>query len=210
MATQFLILTLAISLTVLTLPIYAQITTPCTPSMISTFTPCMNFLTNSSLNGTSPPADCCNSLRSLMSSGKDCFCLMTTGSVPFNMPINRTLAISLPRACNMPSVPLQCKASGAPVPAPAPSPTAFGPTMSPKSAPSPTSEAPTSPEPLSPPLSPEADATPTPPSATTGPGAPTSNTGNRAGVTPSAAHPLFSASPLLLLAVLGVFALKYY
>lgn len=70
--------------------------------------------------------------------------------------------------------------------------------------------APTSPEPLSPPLSPEADATPTPPSATTGPGAPTSNTGNRAGVTPSAAHPLFSASPLLLLAVLGVFALKYY
>ncbi|KAL2463839.1 non-specific lipid-transfer protein-like protein [Forsythia ovata] len=283
MASQFLFPTLTISLIVLSLTsTYAQITTPCTPSMISTFTPCMNFVTNSSLNGTSPPSDCCNSLKSLMNTGKDCFCLIATGSVPFNLPVNRTLAISLPRACNMPGVALQCKASGSPVPAPGPA--AFGPTMSPKAAPSPTSEAPTSPEPLSPTLgpaadatptppspttgntgnragvtpsaaqpsftsgapapapvptafgptvspksappptskapaaseplsptlSPEADATPTPPSPTTGSGAPTSTTGNRAGVTPSAAQPSFSVSPLLLLAMLGVIALKYY
>jgi hypothetical protein len=36
-------------------------------------------------------------------------CLVVTGSVPFGVPINRTLAISLPRACNVPGVPVQCE-----------------------------------------------------------------------------------------------------
>ncbi|CAI9775906.1 unnamed protein product [Fraxinus pennsylvanica] len=192
------------------LQLYLETTQPSTSPKLKKFTNTFHGYPILVSDFSNLPNDCCNSLKTLMSSGKDCLCLIATGSVPFNMPINRTLAISLPRACNMPSVPLQCKASGAPVPAPAPGPTAFGPTMSPKSAPSPTSQAPTSTEPVSPPLSPEADATPTPPSATTGTGAPTSDTGNRAGVTPSAAHPSLSASPLLLLAVLVVFALKYY
>lgn len=91
------------------MPVFGQISTPCTPSMLTTFSPCMNFITNSSTNGTAPSADCCNSLRSVMSNGTDCLCLIATGSVPFQVPINRTLAISLPRACNMPGVPLQCK-----------------------------------------------------------------------------------------------------
>ncbi|KAI3469595.1 hypothetical protein Pfo_026258 [Paulownia fortunei] len=144
MAFRFLILALAISATVLFSHVSGQITTPCTPSMITTFTPCMNFVTNSSsLNGTAPTADCCNSLKSLMSSGKDCLCLIATGSVPFQIPINRTLAISLPRACNMPGVPLQCKELAPP-------------------------------EPLSPRSAPGADATPTPPAPTTTGGAPTS------------------------------------
>lgn len=94
---------------VLIIPVYGQISTPCNASIISSFTPCMNLLTNSTANGTSPSADCCNSLKSLTSGGLDCLCLIVTGSVPFQIPINRSLAISLPRACNMPGVPVQCK-----------------------------------------------------------------------------------------------------
>lgn len=109
MAFRFLVFALAISAAALLSPVSGQITTPCTPSMITTFSPCMNFLSNSSLNNTAPPADCCNSLKSLMNNGRDCFCLIATGSVPFRIPINQTLAISLPRACNMPGVSLQCK-----------------------------------------------------------------------------------------------------
>jgi hypothetical protein len=71
----------------------------------------MGFLTNSSSNGTSPTADCCNSIKTLTSGSKDCFCLVVTGNVPFTLPINRTLAVSLPRACNLPGVPLQCKST---------------------------------------------------------------------------------------------------
>lgn len=96
-------------------PTYAQINTPCNPSTLSTlFTPCMSFLTNSSANGTSPTTQCCTALKSLTSGGMDCLCLIVTASVPFKIPINRTLAISLPRACKMPGVPVQCKGKKSP------------------------------------------------------------------------------------------------
>ncbi|KAJ6356487.1 hypothetical protein OIU78_004560 [Salix suchowensis] len=97
---------LAVALAVMILPVHGQINTACTTSVLATFTPCMNFLTNStSANGTAPTADCCGSLKNLTSNGRDCFCLIVTGNIPFSIPINRTLAISLPRACNMPGVP---------------------------------------------------------------------------------------------------------
>jgi hypothetical protein len=38
-----------------------------------------------------------------------CACLILTGNVPLGLPINRTLAVTLPKACNSMSVPLQCK-----------------------------------------------------------------------------------------------------
>lgn len=96
---------------VLALPVRSQQQplSQCTPSMMTTVGPCMGFLTNSSSNGTSPSSDCCNSLRSLTTGGMGCLCLIVTGAVPFNIPINRTTAVSLPRACNMPRVPLQCQ-----------------------------------------------------------------------------------------------------
>ncbi|KAK9086891.1 hypothetical protein Syun_029285 [Stephania yunnanensis] len=120
---RFIITTMVISSMTLFPTSFAQITTPCTLSMISSFTPCMNFITGSSGNGSSSPtSDCCGSLRSLMSSSMECACLVVTASVPLNLPINRTLAISLPRACKMDAVPIQCKASGAPLPAPGTSP----------------------------------------------------------------------------------------
>jgi hypothetical protein len=100
---------LAMAVFFISIPVYGQISTSCSASMISSFTPCLNFLTNSTANGTSPSAGCCNALKSLTSGSKDCMCLIVTGNVPFQIPINRTLAISLPRACNMPGVPLQCK-----------------------------------------------------------------------------------------------------
>lgn len=84
-----------------------QINTACTSSIISTFTPCFNYLTGSSGNGSSPTEDCCNSLKSSMSDSMDCVCLIVTGNVPVSIPFIRTLALSLPQACNT-GVPVQC------------------------------------------------------------------------------------------------------
>lgn len=100
---------LTVAILVLVLPVHGQINTACSPSALTNFTPCINFITNSTANGTSPTTDCCNALKSITASSTDCFCLIVTASVPFQIPINRTLAIALPRACNMPGVPLQCK-----------------------------------------------------------------------------------------------------
>ncbi|CAN8311337.1 unnamed protein product [Cochlearia groenlandica] len=108
--------------------IIGQINTPCSQTMLSSLTGCMSFLTGSS-NGNSPTSECCEALKSLTGTGVDCLCLIVTASVPLNLPINRTLAISLPRACGMPGVPVICKASAAPLPAPGP--VSLGPTTFP-------------------------------------------------------------------------------
>ncbi|KAJ0982526.1 hypothetical protein J5N97_010781 [Dioscorea zingiberensis] len=108
-------------------PASAQITTACTNSMLSTFTPCLNFLTGSTNGGGSPTADCCDALGSLISSSADCACLIVTGNVP--IPINRSLAITLPKVCNSKSVPLQCKATSTPLPGPGP--VAYSPSLPP-------------------------------------------------------------------------------
>ncbi|KAJ4845493.1 hypothetical protein Tsubulata_036199 [Turnera subulata] len=183
----------------LMLPVYGQINTPCSPSMLASFTPCMNFLTNSTANGTSPTADCCGALRNLTSNGMDCLCLIVTGSVPFQVPINRSLAIGLPRACNMPGVPVQCKATRAPVPAPG---TILSLNYCASAVPGPIS--------VTPP--PESDTTPalTPPS-TDSTEAPAATTGSRPVLTPpSAAMPSCNLSPSLLLFAVAFVVLKNY
>ncbi|KAK9992661.1 hypothetical protein SO802_027646 [Lithocarpus litseifolius] len=192
---------------VLIIPVYGQINSPCNASMISSFSPCMSFVTNSSANGTSPTADCCNSLKSLTSGGMGCLCLILTGSIPFQMPINRTMAISLPRACNMASVPVQCKASASPLPAPGP--ISLAPTPLPEAS-SPSPKASPVAEPTSPAQAPETDTTPllTPPS-TTSSEAPTATIGSRPVVTPSSAMPSHSLSSSLLLFALGLFVMSY-
>ncbi|KAJ4722496.1 Non-specific lipid-transfer protein [Melia azedarach] len=186
---------------VLMLPVYGQVNTPCTASTLTSFTPCMNFLTNSSGSGTSPTRDCCTSLRNLTSSGLDCLCLVVTGSVPFQIPINRSLAISLPRACNMPGVPVQCKG-----------PSSLGPSLSPGESPaaSPTGTVVPEPTPSSP--APESDTTPvlTPPSPDVGSETPTATPGSRPVLTPpSAATASYTFSPPILLFALGFVAFKY-
>ncbi|KGN56962.1 non-specific lipid-transfer protein-like protein At2g13820 [Cucumis sativus] len=173
---------LAVAFAVVILPASGQINSPCSPSIIARFTPCMNLLTNSTANGTSPTADCCDYLRSLTGSGMDCLCLIVTASVPFQLPINRSLAISLPQACNMPGVPVQCRASAAPIPAPGPIP--LGPALSPEASPSPQGSG--IPQPVTPAQSPETDTTEflTPPSTEGGAETPTSTTDAGNGISP--------------------------
>ncbi|XP_010679075.2 non-specific lipid transfer protein GPI-anchored 16 [Beta vulgaris subsp. vulgaris] len=97
-----------------------QVTTPCTASMIATFTPCMNYITGSSAGDSTPSSNCCDALKSVMSSSMDCGCLMVTASVPLPQIVNRTLALGLPRICKTSGVPIQCQASSSPLPAPGP------------------------------------------------------------------------------------------
>lgn len=107
-----LIAILATLLVISAILVNGQISTPCTASMISSFTPCFNFITGSTSNSSSsspPTTGCCGSLQSLLSTGTDCACLLLTANVPVQLPINRTLALSLPRACNIAGLPAQCK-----------------------------------------------------------------------------------------------------
>ncbi|XP_076926672.1 non-specific lipid transfer protein GPI-anchored 20-like [Bidens hawaiensis] len=202
MAFQYFVLTLVVALCFGVAPVYSQITTPCSASMITSFTPCLNFITNSTTNGSSTPtSDCCNSLKSLTSSGTDCLCLIVTGSVPFQIPINRTLAISLPRVCRMPGVPLQCKAAvGSPIPAPGPATLGL--------APSPESS---STVPDTTPLAPESDTLPTltPPSTGVASGVPTTDAGSRPSLTPSSVASVYANSPFVIVAS-GVTFIWYF
>ncbi|KAK9013485.1 hypothetical protein V6N11_041492 [Hibiscus sabdariffa] len=184
-----------------------QISTACTASMISTFTPCLNFITGSSGNGSSSPTQgCCGSLKSLMSSSMDCACLVFTANIPLQLPINRTLALSLPRACNMGGVPVQCKASGTPLPAPGPVPFLLPPTLPPTAA-----------SPLSPGASkasvPESDtpldmAPASPPEEAEEPEAPSATI--RPVIQPSASSPSYVSPPLLLTLLIGFTIFKLF
>ncbi|XP_050365915.1 non-specific lipid transfer protein GPI-anchored 16-like [Argentina anserina] len=185
----------------LLISVNGQISIPCTASMLSTFTPCLNYITGSTSNGSSPTGDCCGALKSLMGTGMDCACLLVTANVPVQLPINRTLALSLPKACKMGGVPLQCKASASPLPAPGPS--LLGPT------PSPTADSPISPrasKAVSTATAPQPEAES--PSVESEP--PTTAI-NRPLLTPSAASSLsfVSVQPLLFI-VLGLMVYKSY
>ncbi|XP_055826918.1 non-specific lipid transfer protein GPI-anchored 20-like [Solanum dulcamara] len=191
------------------LPINAQIvTSPCTATMLTSFTPCLNFLANG--NGTAAPsAGCCNALRTMMGNGSACLCVIATGGIPFQIPINPNTTMSLPRACNMARVPLQCKASTPPAAAPGPAGTeapSASPTLAPSPSPSPKGT--TDFKPMSPALAPQADVVPTvtpiSPSAT--------NSGRRQNPnTPSAAPSVgYGFSPLALIAAFGAIAFMLY
>ncbi|KAK9725511.1 hypothetical protein RND81_05G149400 [Saponaria officinalis] len=177
-----------------------QITSiPCTSSMLSSFTPCINYLTSSSATGTSPTSDCCGSLRSLMSNGTGCLCQIVTGGVPFRIPFNRTLALKLPKVCKQPGVPVQCKASpGAPIPAPGPT-AAFSPSASPAAL-GPTSSGSANPAIEGPALAPVSDTTPTSDGSV-----PTTS----ATLTPSSAIPSLSVSPLVFLLCSAAAMMKF-
>ncbi|CAN6181418.1 unnamed protein product [Urochloa humidicola] len=96
----------------------------CTTSLISSFAPCLNFMIN---NTASPTADCCRSLGELMKASSGCACLILTGSVPLGVPVNRSMAVTLPKACNNASVPLKCQDATTSAHTPAPGPVADAP-----------------------------------------------------------------------------------
>ncbi|KAL3634529.1 hypothetical protein CASFOL_021583 [Castilleja foliolosa] len=194
-------LALVTALIVITIARFAdgQTSSACSGAMISSFGSCIGFLTSGS-NLSRPSSDCCNSLRDLMSNGQDCVCLIVTGGVPFKVPFNRDLAISLPRACRTSGVPIECKATARPVPTPG-TPNQGGPITNPGLSP-PSSTAPFTPLPFTPPSSSipggeELVPTLTPP-------------GMRPTLTPSAAHESShrtSTFRSLLVALVGVIML---
>ncbi|KAG2545294.1 non-specific lipid transfer protein GPI-anchored 21-like [Panicum virgatum] len=140
-------------------PASGQVATSCTASLITTFTPCLNFVTGSTNGGGSPTQQCCGSLAEMVRTGADCACLILTGNVPFSLPINRTLAISLTRLCGSMSVPLQCRDTATQIPAPGP--VAFAPALPPLPPTPPESSVPGSPvDPTA--TSPAADSPPFP------------------------------------------------
>lgn len=101
---------LVVVLAALAAPASGQVATSCTGSqLVTSFTPCLNFVTGSTNGGGSPTRQCCNSVAEMVRTAADCACLIFTGNVPFSLPINRTLAVSLPKLCNSMSVPLQCR-----------------------------------------------------------------------------------------------------
>ncbi|XP_024980959.1 vegetative cell wall protein gp1-like [Cynara cardunculus var. scolymus] len=112
---SFLAAILSISVVI---TVNGQISSPCSVSMITSFTPCVNFVTGSSSNGRSPTASCCSAVESLTTTSMECMCLIVTGNVAFSLPnpINQALAITLPKACKSKRVPLQCKSTGVPLP----------------------------------------------------------------------------------------------
>ena len=81
-----------------------QINTPCTSSMMTTLTPCLNYITGSRPGGSTGASitECCGAFTSLMSNSMDCACLLVTASVPL------PLSLSIPKICNTPLA-LQCK-----------------------------------------------------------------------------------------------------
>ncbi|CAN6561279.1 unnamed protein product [Malus baccata var. baccata] len=173
-----------------------QISTPCTASMISSVTPCANYITGSTSNGGSPTAGCCSSLKSLMGTGMDCACLLITGGVPVQLPINRTLALSLPRA-----------SSGSPLPAPGPS--LLGPTPPPTVSSSPRASKAVASGPA-PESGTSGDLQPASPSDE--PEAPTQSTQGigRPQLTPSASSFSYVSPPSVLLIMLGIMVFNSY
>ncbi|XP_073029995.1 non-specific lipid transfer protein GPI-anchored 20-like [Primulina eburnea] len=182
----FLVLAFVATLLIIIRPVYGQSRAICTGAMIRSFGPCINFLTGGS-NASSPTPDCCSSLKNLVSNGQDCLCLIVTGGVPLQIPVNRTLAISLPRACKMSRVPVECKEK----------PSGSGPDLSPASSP-PSPRVPIIPQPVIPSLAPESDLVPTltPP-------------GMRPTLVPSTAEMAHNVFSSLTAAALGVYFLKF-
>ncbi|XP_047062660.1 non-specific lipid transfer protein GPI-anchored 20-like [Lolium rigidum] len=165
-------------------PVSGQaVVTSCAASLVTSFTPCLGYITGSTNGGgSSPTADCCQSLAAVVSASTSCACLILTGNVPFGLPINRTLALTLPKACNSMSVPLQCKDTSAQLPAPGP--VAVSPAMPPL-----------------PPMAPELPAPTAEPTVTPAPSSQTQGQ-TRPQVVPSSAW-RSSAGVSVLLAVVG-------
>ncbi|KAD7477945.1 hypothetical protein E3N88_01081 [Mikania micrantha] len=94
----------------------------CTNVLIG-MAPCLNYVTGSSKT---PSSSCCSSLASVVKSQPQCLCTAIDGSTmaSLGININKTIALSLPRACNMKTPPVsRCNAgTNAPTMAPIKSP----------------------------------------------------------------------------------------
>ncbi|XP_043691445.1 non-specific lipid transfer protein GPI-anchored 5-like [Telopea speciosissima] len=86
-------------------------------SMIVGMAPCLSYITGNSSN---PTSSCCQQLSSVVQSQPQCLCQVVNGAATLGIPINQTLALSLPAACNVqtPSI-SACNAVNGPSTSPA-------------------------------------------------------------------------------------------
>lgn len=68
---------------------------------------CLNFITG---NTSTPSSSCCSSLGNMVQSQPQCLCQVLSGNgINLGISINRTLALTLPGACNVQTPPVsQC------------------------------------------------------------------------------------------------------
>ncbi|KAF8006462.1 hypothetical protein BT93_K0685 [Corymbia citriodora subsp. variegata] len=80
----------------------------CTNTLMS-LAPCLNFITG---NSSTPSSSCCSQLASVVQASPRCLCSVMNGAAPvLGIPINQTLALALPNACNVQTPPIsQCNA----------------------------------------------------------------------------------------------------
>ncbi|KAI3997922.1 hypothetical protein MKX01_038813 [Papaver californicum] len=99
--------------------------------------PCLTYITG---NSSTPSSSCCSQLTNVVQSQPQCLCsILSTGAgAALGLPINRTLALALPTACNVqtPSIG-RCSAANGPANSPVAS-------LSPADSPTDTSDAPSS------------------------------------------------------------------
>lgn len=81
-------------------------------STLTSLAPCLNYVTGSSSN---PSSSCCSQFSNVVQSSPQCLCsLLNGGGSTLGITINKTLALSLPGACNVKTPPVsqcQCKPS---------------------------------------------------------------------------------------------------
>ncbi|KAL7601204.1 hypothetical protein Lser_V15G27234 [Lactuca serriola] len=96
----------------------------CTNALMG-MSPCLNFITG---NTSTPSSSCCSQLGNLVQAQPQCLCAVLNGNgITLGISINRTLALTLPGACNVQTPPVsQCNAANGPgttsTPSPATSP----------------------------------------------------------------------------------------
>ncbi|XP_071702799.1 non-specific lipid transfer protein GPI-anchored 15-like [Rutidosis leptorrhynchoides] len=94
----------------------------CTSALMS-MSPCLNFITG---NTSTPSPSCCSQLGNVVQAQPQCLCQLLSGNgINFGLSINRTLALTLPGACNVQTPPAsQCNAANGPPATSTPSPAA--------------------------------------------------------------------------------------
>jgi hypothetical protein len=78
----------------------------CTSALLG-MSSCLNFITG---NTSTPSSSCCSQLGNVVQSQPQCLCQVLNGAgVNLGLSINRTLALTLPGACNVQTPPVsQC------------------------------------------------------------------------------------------------------
>ncbi|KAE9455010.1 hypothetical protein C3L33_13092, partial [Rhododendron williamsianum] len=92
----------------------------CTSVLLS-LAPCLNYVTGAS---SSPSPSCCSQLANVVQSQPQCLCTaLSGGGSSLGISINQTLALQLPKACNVQTPPVsECNAANGPATSPVGSP----------------------------------------------------------------------------------------